>query len=149
MPGVAIGVTRFAFFANEAYFAADDGIDARPVTPRPFQGVYDRSVFAPEAGVEPPKSALLALSWIEHEAYKIRLMIPPRFREFEDDPETPELRRRFAQAVNRFRSAGVALISALSTNIGFWRGMLGEPEGSAVAALTAGMMLWPAPADGG
>jgi len=150
MPGVAIGVTRFAFFANEAYFAADDGIAVRPVTPRPFQGVYDRSVFAAEAGVEPPKSALLALSWIEHEAYKIRLMIPPRFREFEDDPETPELRRRLAQAVNRFRSAGVAL------EIGFvdehWIlpvGTLGEPDGSAVAALSAGMLLWPVPANGG
>ena len=28
-------------------------------------------------------------------------------------------------------------------------GTLGEPDGSAVAALSAGMLLWPVPADGG
>jgi hypothetical protein len=149
MPGVAIGVTRFAFFGRDANFAADDGTTVLSVTPRPFQGVYDESAYGPAAGSDPPKSARVALSWIEHEAYKIRLMIPPRFREFEDDPEVPELRRRLAQALNRFRPAGVAL------DIGFiderWilgEGTLGEAGGSAVAALTGGMMLWLAPPDG-
>ncbi len=149
MPGVAIGVTRFAYFANEAYFAAGDGPTVVPVTPRPFQGIYDGSVYGALPGSDPPKSARVALSWIEHEAYKIRLMIPPRFRQFEDDPEAPELRRRLAQAVNRFRPAGVALeIGFIDEHWVLGDGVLGEAGGSALAALTAGMMLWPAPAGG-
>jgi hypothetical protein len=150
MPGVAIGVTRFAYFAGEAYFAAGDGATVVPVTPRPFQGVYDASVYNAAPGSDPPKSARVALSWIEHEAYKIRLMVPPRFLQFEDDPEAPELRRRLAQAVNRFRPAGVALeIGFIDEHWVLGEGTLGEAGGSAMAALTAGMMLWPTPADGG
>ena len=146
MPGVAVGVTRLAFFTGDAYFAGGDDLTPVPVTPRPFQGVFDQSVAAPDPGADRPKSALVALSWIEHEAYKIRLVIPPRFRAFDADPDATELRRRLAGALDRFRPAGIALeIGFIDDAWTLGEGVLGDPDSSALAALTGGLALSPAP----
>jgi len=151
VPGVAVGVTRFAFFVRDAHFAAGDPAgEVLEATPHPFQGVFDESVFVAGAGETPPVAALVALSWMEHEAYKLRLVIPARFRGFGDDPEGTEVRRRVAQAVDRFRPAGVALeVAFIDERWVLGEGTLGTTETSAVAALAGGVALWPAPPDSG
>jgi hypothetical protein len=147
MPGIAVGVTRLAFFTRDAHFAAGDATTPLPATPRPFQGVFDQSVLMPASGEAAPAAALLALSWLEHEAYKVRVVIPARFRELEDDPEATLVRRRVAQAMDRFRPAGVALeVAFIDERWVLGEGMLGDADSSAVAALAGGMALWPAPA---
>jgi hypothetical protein len=149
VPGIAVGMSRFAFFVRDAHFAAGDAAVPVPVTPRPFQGVFDESVLVPAAAEQKPVAALVALSWLEREAYKVRLVLPARFRELEDDPEAGEVRRRVAQAVDRFRPAGVALeVAFIDERWTLGEGVLGAGDSSALGALLGGMALWQAPAEG-
>jgi len=117
---------------------------------RPFQAAFDGSVLTPAPGEAAPAAAVLALSWMEREAHKARIVIPPRFRALEDDPEATAVRRRLAQALDRFRPAGVAIeVGFVDEGWVLGTGVLGPPGGSAVAALVGGMALWPAPPDDG
>jgi hypothetical protein len=88
----------------------------------------------------------MALSWIEHEAYKLRLVLPPRFRALDDDPEATELRRRVVQALDRFRPAGVALeVGFVEERWVLGDAVLGAAPESPVASLAGDMVLWPVP----
>lgn len=146
MPSIGIGVTRFAFFARVAHAAAGDADAPLAVTPRPFQGVFDTAVLAPAVGETPPGAALLALSWVEHEAFKVLLLLPPRFRAFDPDPDTTALRRHLARALDRFRPAGVALeIGFLDPRWTLGAATLGDFGRAPLAALESGLELWPAP----
>jgi hypothetical protein len=121
MPGVGLGETRMAFFIRQAHLSSRDSDDEetgiRKVTPHPFIGFADGSVFAPAAGppdgvhaasdYDAPKAADLMLSWLEHEAYALRLIIPARFKLFDGDGQ--QVTERLAAAVERFRPAGVQL----------------------------------------
>lgn len=109
VPGIGVGRTRFAFFVQQAHFAAvDEGVSPAapvPLSPRPHAGVLDASVFAPPGGAVPP-AASVALSWLEHEAYAVRILLPRRYAQFDGVGQTPitELVRR---ALERHRPAGV------------------------------------------
>jgi hypothetical protein len=109
VPGIGVGRTRFAFFVQQAHWAAVDERAAPatpvPLSPRPHAGVFDASVFAPPGGAVEP-AARVALSWLEHEAYAVRILLPRRFAQFDSPGETPitELVRR---ALERHRPAGV------------------------------------------
>ncbi len=97
-------------------------------------------------------AALVSFAWREHEAYKVRVLIPPRFRALSDDPDGVEVTRRVTDAVDRFRPIGVAVETVFTDER--WvlgQGMIAD-EGSAAAALLAlsgGTVLWPAPEEPG
>lgn len=158
MPEVAVGKTRMAFFVQEAHF----GLAARPperpqdiiVTPRTEAGRFagpgarPGSVFAPGPKEARSPSALVGFVWQEREAYKVRVLIPPRFRELTDDPEGVVVTRRVSDALDRFRPAGVTLETRFIDD----RWILGESAindeaggEDALLALSGGMVLWPAP----
>jgi hypothetical protein len=109
--GLGVGTTRFAFFVQEAHFSSRSGTAAplavRRVPPRPAVGFFDGSVFAAPRGGEPAAAAALELSWREHEAYVVRLLVPRRFAALAADEARAAA--AVAAAVERFRPAGVEL----------------------------------------
>lgn len=162
MPDVAVGKTRMAFFVQEGHF----GLAANPperhddliVTPRPAAGFFAGpgaplgSVFAPSPVQTRDVAALVSFAWSEREAYKVRVLIPPRFRSFSDDPEGNDVTARVTQALERFRPAGIAIETAFIDD----RWILGDSvlndefdENDALIALSGGMVLWPSPAEEG
>ncbi|HVP42882.1 MAG TPA: hypothetical protein VMS96_05590 [Terriglobales bacterium] len=143
VPGIAVGETRFAYFAHVAYHSG-----TRRVAPRPAVGFADGSVFAASAGEEPPVSALISFSWLEHRAFTVRVLIPPRFRTLTpEDPEGLDTRRRVAQTLQRFKPAGVEVtVEFVENRWELGKGVLlsGEAE-DPIAELRAGTTLWSAP----
>jgi hypothetical protein len=114
VPGIGVGVTRMAFFVQEAHLSARDGPPPSPppvraVTPHYAIGFADHSVFAPPPPDKDtyPVQADVTLSWLEHEAYVVRVIIPSRFRLIDrDGVATTDL---VAAALERFRPAGVTI----------------------------------------
>ena len=152
MPGIAVGTTRFAFFDQEAHFNAQDGTSipiVRLVTPRSGAAFIDNAVFAPGPDETRQVAANVALSWLEHRAFSVRLLVPARFRLLEDDNEGTEVRRRLALAVERFRPVGVELkVEFIDDRWVLGEGVLTEGEGSdAIEKLRSAMKLWEAPAE--
>ncbi len=161
MPGIGIGETRMAFFAQQAHLSSRDSDDEdtgiRRVTPHPFIGFADRSVFAPAGGApdgvhaasdyDNPKVADIVLSWLEHEAYALRLIIPSRFQLF--DGAGAPINERLVAALERFRPAGVQI------RVDYYDGRWLTDEGVLAddgpmdpdLILLGGTVLWPAPAD--
>jgi hypothetical protein len=109
VPGIGVGRTRFAFFVQQAHFAAvDESVSPAtpvPLSPRPHAGVFDASVFTPPGGVVQPAAAV-ALSWLEHEAYAVRILLPRRYALF-DEPGQPTIAELVRRALERHRPAGV------------------------------------------
>lgn len=111
MPDIEIGETRFAFFTQQAHFSklvtnAEEHV--LRVAPRHAVGFLDASVFAAAEDATPPVAAIVSLSWIEHRPFSVRVLIPRRFRAWTpDDPEGIDTKQRVAQALKRFRPAGV------------------------------------------
>lgn len=112
MPGINIGETRFAFFVQQGHLSHRGTPPARDLTPTPrmFIGFADQSTFAselapgsPNAG-DPP-AARLELSWLEHEGYAVRVLIPSRFSALDGDE--PGVLARVRAALERVRPAGV------------------------------------------
>lgn len=153
VPGLEVGETRFAFFVQEAHASSAGGGDGGPaevrrVPPRPSVGFFDGSVFA--AGSEEPRvAAEVELSWLEHEAYAVRVLIPPRFAAF-DTAEQP-LAQRVAAALARFQPAGVAVrVETIDERWVLGSGTLagsGEPE--LIRRLRSATTLWEAPPEEG
>ncbi|MGQ0648992.1 MAG: hypothetical protein ACT4P7_15660 [Gemmatimonadaceae bacterium] len=150
MPGIGIGATRFAFFVREAHFAAMD-LSVLPnvvvaLSPRTHGGILDESVFAtpPDSAQQP--AAKVNLSWLEHEAYALRLLLPRRFSQF-DSPGEPPLAELVKRALERHRPAGV---DVSVTNIED-RWILGESDVTAadaadpILSLRGGSVLWAPP----
>jgi hypothetical protein len=112
-PGINVGETRFAFFVQQTHL----GFRATPndVTPTPHTviGFADSSVFAggdderdPKApNPNDPVAAKVTLSWLEHEGYAVRVIVPARFRFLSGDG--PAVETRIASALERVRPAGV------------------------------------------
>ncbi|MCC6774179.1 MAG: hypothetical protein IT360_23540 [Gemmatimonadaceae bacterium] len=114
MPGINVGETRFAFFVQQAHLAARGVPPAGDLTPTPRTviGFADQSTFAgsssPQSPApEDPPAARLSLSWLEHEGYAVRVLIPSRFRQLDD--ESPGLPARVRAALERVRPSGVAV----------------------------------------
>lgn len=150
-PEIAVGITRFAFFLQEAHASLAVGTpgaeSGRLVTPRTSAGLFDASVFVPAAGEERPVGALVSFFWLERRAYAARIVIPPRFRNYDDDPEGTVLRQSLARTLGRFRPAGVALEIAFADE----RWTLGQgvlstaADDDPLAVLPGGTVLWSAP----
>jgi hypothetical protein len=151
MPGIGIGEARFAFFVQQGHWSLFESAVPPPgirrVTPRTAIAFADGSVFAAAAGETPPVAAELSLSWLERRAFAVRMIVPSRFRDLEDDPEGADTRKRLALAVRRFRPAGVEVtVDFIQEN---W--ILGEsvlagdgPQGP-IDRLRTGTALWSPP----
>lgn len=161
VPEVAVGKTRMAFFAQEAHFNRAAKPPEIPqdiiVTPRTCAGFFAGedaplgSVFAPGPGGIQLPAALVGFRWSEREAYKVRVLIPPRFRALTDDPEGLAVTQAVTRALDRFRPAGVSIETVFIDK----RWVLGEGaidagagETDALAALAGGTELWPEPEPG-
>jgi len=145
MPGIAIGETRMAYFAQTAFYSG-----TRRVAPRPAVGFADLSVFAAGTGDDLPVSALISFSWLERRAFSVRVLIPPRFYGLTpDDPDGPETRRRVTQALQRFKPAGIEVtVDFVEDRWKLGAGtLLSETADNPIAELRAGTRLWSAPAD--
>ncbi len=151
VPGIAVGVTRLAFFVAEAHFASLDPSPGGPrsVTPRIGAAVFDSAVFAP-----PPlprtASARVALSWLEHRAFAVRLLVPPRFRRWRsDDADGVLTLQAVARALERFRPLGVELrVEYIDDRWSLGGGTLTSGvDDDLIESLRAGTVLWPAPVE--
>jgi hypothetical protein len=95
---------------QDAHFAAvDASVDPAvpiPLSPRTHAGFFDASVFAPPPDAAQQPAAKVALSWLEHEAYALRILLPRRYAQYDiaGEPAMSELVRR---ALERHRPAGV------------------------------------------
>jgi hypothetical protein len=117
VPGIGLGETRFAFFIAEAHASSRDATEVRAVTPRSKAGRFDGSVFAERAAsaveakspwkISRAPSARVKLSWLEHEAYAARILIPPRYLKFGESEA--DVKARVLAALERFRPLGVAI----------------------------------------
>jgi len=125
-----VGKTRFAFFVAQGAFSAlrtpeveppaenpfgSDPFASTPasvqqrlklVTPRYAVGIADAAVFADSAEQVGGPAAKLTLRWLERQAYTVRLLIPPRFRIF-DDNDGLMVREAVKHSIQRFRPAGI------------------------------------------
>lgn len=110
VPGVGVGRTRYAFFVQEAHFSAvNDSVTPAvpiPLSPRTHAGFFDGAVFAPPPEADQQPAAKVALSWLEHEAYALRILLPRRYEQYDiaGEPTMSDLVRR---ALERHRPAGV------------------------------------------
>ena len=149
--GVGIGTTRFAFFVREAHFSQlDDTVSPSvtvPVSPRTHVGFLDSAVFAPPPDAAQQPAANIALSWLEHEAFALRVLLPRRFASFDNagHPAMTELVRR---ALERHRPAGVEVRVEYVDD----RWILSSSEVTAgssadpILSLRGGSVLWTPPA---
>ena len=151
MPGIAVGTTRLVLFVQEAHLGSREGSTEAPVvrivTPRTRAAFADGSVFAPGPAESRLPAAEVALSWLEHRAFAVRLLIPPRFRDFDADPDGTEVLRRTAQAVERFRPLGIELhVEFIDERWVLGAGVLGSgAESPLIERLRTATQLWEAP----
>ena len=150
VPGIAVGVTRLAFFVREAHAGATTAGQPLGVTPRSGQAIFDASVFAP-----PPlprtAAARVSLSWLEHRAFAVRLLIPPRFRAWRDAADGAggsTTLQAVARALERHRPVGVELrIEFIDERWSLGQGTLTSGlDDDPIESLRAGMVLWSTPA---
>jgi hypothetical protein len=106
-------------------------------------------VFAAAPGESKPQSALVSLSWLEHRAFVVRLLIPRRFQILatEDDPEGVQVRQRVAQAVKRFQPAGVDVRVEFIDDRWILGGakLISAESDDPITLLRSGTLLWSAP----
>jgi hypothetical protein len=153
MLGADVGETRFAFFVQQAYFsklATDGGEHVLSVAPRTAVGFLDASVFAVAPGEEIPEAASVSISWLEHRAFCVRVLIPRRFRDWtiESDPEGVQICQRVAQSLKRFQPAGVEVrVEFIDDRWVLGTGTLVTAASSdPIVQLSSGTVLWAAPA---
>ncbi|HKJ03659.1 MAG TPA: hypothetical protein VJ997_14425 [Longimicrobiales bacterium] len=149
-PGLGVGETRFAFFVRTAHFSRRDSVappEITLVTPRTAVGFFDGSVFAAAPPEVPDPAADVQLSWLEHEAYAVRLLIPARFRAL--DVEGAPLAPRLVASIDRFRPAGVHVrVDYVDERWILGTGALLEDRGTSVVdRLRSGTVLWAAPSE--
>ena len=154
MPGIGIGETRLAFFAQVAHLSSREGTSEAPVvrrvTPHSAIGFADQSVFASAPGESGPSVAAgVTLSWLEHEAYALRVILPRRFALL--DGEGSPVTERVRTALERFRPAGVQVrVEYLDDRWRLGQGFLVEDLGAEdpILRLRGGTALWSPPTDG-
>ncbi|HYJ84698.1 MAG TPA: hypothetical protein VEW46_01420 [Pyrinomonadaceae bacterium] len=153
MPGINVGETRFAFFVQQAYFSlleTSGGDHVVMVAPRSGVGFLDASVFAAGPEETKPEAAIVALSWLEHRPFCVRVLIPRRFSAWasEQDPEGIQILQRVAQASKRFQPAGVEVrVEFRDDRWVLGAGTLGiKGSDDPIMQLHSGMLLWSAPA---
>ncbi|HEX7333971.1 MAG TPA: hypothetical protein VF290_20875 [Pyrinomonadaceae bacterium] len=122
-------------------------LDALGVTVRETPlggGVGLRAVALPTS----PDAALVSLSWLEHRAFCVRVLIPKRFRWTPDDADGIQTRQRVAQALRRFQPAGVEVrVEFVDDRWVLGGGTLASGDlTDPIVELRSGTLLWSAPA---
>ncbi len=131
MPSISVGKTRYAFFVAQGVFSAvrntaeeapaespfgDDPFASTPasvlqrmklVTPRYAVGFADAALFADSKEEVGGAAAKLTLRWLERQAYTVKLLIPPRFRTYDDNADGLMVREAVKHSIQRFRPAGI------------------------------------------
>ncbi|MCP4600663.1 MAG: hypothetical protein GY847_09055 [Proteobacteria bacterium] len=115
VPRVGLGMTRYAFFTQWGHITSSE----EPSPPAPDRRVTPRtkidftcnetnrgSVFGTSVATENPPAANLTLSWLEQEAYVVRLHLPARFKTLDDD-DGATMSGHVLAAIERFRPAGI------------------------------------------
>lgn len=144
-PGIDVGLTRFAYFVQQAHFNAVENSAVRLVSPRTRAAFFDGSVFAPR---EPNFAGDVSFAWREHRPFSVRVLIPERFRQLQpDDAEGTEVRRRVSIAIERFRPAGVEVtVDFIDDRWVLGQSVIAAGEGAdLIDQLRAAMVLWPSP----
>jgi hypothetical protein len=100
----AIATSPSPLRAGDPFASTPQGIRERIrlATPRYAVGFADASLF----GGDGDAAAQVRLRWLERQAYSVHLLIPNRFRAF-DQAEGAQVREQVRYAVQRFRPAGV------------------------------------------
>jgi hypothetical protein len=154
VPGINVGETRFAFFAQQNHL----GFPTRTPTPRTVIGFADGSVFAGGPDVRDPQgpnpndpvAGRVTLSWLEHEGYAVRVIVPSRFQ-YLSGGDGPTVEQRVVRALERVRPAGVEVRVEFADD----RWTLGEGaltdenplDDDPNTLLRGGTTLWPAEED--
>lgn len=146
-PVIGLNVNRFAYFVRVAHAGTERLGDAPPdpVTPRAFAALFDQAVWAAAPETAGGVAGVVELSWLEHEAYSVRVLIPGRLQALDDgaaaDQTIPALVRA---AIERVRPAGVAVrIEYLDE---MWRlgdGRLPGAHDDPLTRVAGGSVLWP------
>ncbi len=154
-PEIWLGVTRYAFFVQWGHLSSTapspDGVIDYRITPRTKTAFFGdhaghNSVFGTSDPGENPIAAKLALSWLEHQAYTVRLHLPARFKAIDDD-DGATVASQVLAALERFRPAGIELQVAYQDD----QWILGDGviAGTETAdpngVMIGGTVLWPAP----
>jgi hypothetical protein len=147
--GIDVGENRFAFFVQEGFFSYQDpGGTTQRVQPRTAVAFAGGSVFAPVPGEERQTAGLVSLSWLERCAFRTRIWIPQRFRQFTpDDADGRATRQQVLDAVERFRPAGVRLdVDFIDNRWVLGRGVVFDADTPVTdVGPGIGMELWSAP----
>jgi hypothetical protein len=151
VPGVNVGTTRYAFFVQEAHFSkTDDTVSPPapvPISPRTHVGFLDASVFATPPDADQTPAASVMLSWLEHEAFALRMILPRRFASF-DVTGQPTMADLVRGALERHRPAGIDVRVEYVDD----RWILGSSDVTAgssadpILSLRGGSVLWTSPA---
>lgn len=102
-----VGESRWAFFVRAAHFGRTAASRPEELAVPVFEaGVFDESVYEPEAGTGKPPSGKVGFTWQEHEPFAVRLWIPMRFSKL-DSPDAIPVKERLRLHLDRHRAAGV------------------------------------------
>jgi hypothetical protein len=141
-------VNRFAYFVRVAH-AGTERLGAAPpdpVTPRAFAALFDQSVWAAAPEAAGGVAGVVGLSWLEHEAYAVRVLIPGRLKALDDGaPDGETIPALVRAAIERVRPAGVAVTIEYLDEM--WRlgdGKLPGAEDDPLTRVAGGTVLWPA-----
>ncbi|HEU4727158.1 MAG TPA: hypothetical protein VFT22_04700 [Kofleriaceae bacterium] len=156
VPPIGIGETRFAYFVRVSHFG---GFDPTPppgsavtTTPWIWNAAFDATVFDDAAFPGPhdarPLSGEVALSWLEHEAYVVRIVIPSRFKAL-DEGAAPEhtVPAMVRAAVERVRPVGIEVrVEYLEEQWTLGDGRLPDAQiDDPLIRIMGGTVLWPGP----
>lgn len=151
VPAIGVGETRIAYFVRAGHFG---GFDPTPLpgsavttTPWIWNAAFDDTVFDPPPG-ERPESGEVALSWLEHEAHAVRILVPLRFQAL-DEGAAPEhtVPAMVRAAVERVRPVGIDVrVEYLDERWTLGGGGLPDAElDDPLIRIMGGTVLWPAP----
>jgi hypothetical protein len=151
-PGIGVGTTRLAFFVQVGHLSGDLGVTPRPLVA--FAGdsanpTAPASVFAADESPAPVTAARVTLSWQEHEAYAVRVLIPGRYAKL--DADGAPITARVRAALDRFRPMGVDVrVEYIDDRWVLGGGyIVGSSAFDPNMALRGGSVLWAAPPPGG
>ncbi|HEX2051718.1 MAG TPA: hypothetical protein VHJ34_13960 [Actinomycetota bacterium] len=136
---MSLGQSRWAFFVRVAHYAADVASEALPTT---LAGRFDGSVFANAfGGLEP--SAEVGFSWEEREPFALRVLLPRRMSDADDD-DGARLREPLRVLLDRHRAAGVrVIVEYADERWSLGSGVLRDADASdPIGTVVAGTTLW-------
>lgn len=149
VPPIGVGETRIAYFVRVSHFGAQvpPPGDAVTTTPWIWNGAFDETVFDVPPG-DRPEAGEVTLSWLEHEAHAVRILIPLRFQALDaGQPAEHQVPAMVRAAVERVRPVGIDVrVEYLDPRWTLGDGfLLSADHDDPLVLITGGTVLWPAP----